>query len=125
MPIMRSILPLGSGGILAAPAPPALANVLGRDRDPVVLTGAALADLAGTDPGRIVAFRHDGSWVQIPVQVDERAVVDFGTIYGVAPVGLTVRTYTDSGTFTGPDPDPGFDADDELCFMGREAGDAP
>jgi hypothetical protein len=54
--------------------------------------------------------------------VDERAEVDFGTIYGDPPVGLTVVTYTDTSTFTGGDPEPLFDSDDELVFLAGEAG---
>jgi hypothetical protein len=99
------------------------ANALGRDGDPLVLTGAALPDLAGGDPARIVAFRWQGAWLQIPAQVDQRAVVDFGVIYGGAPSGFTVLTYADTTTFTGADPDPAFDADDELVIMGKDAGE--
>ncbi len=109
--------------VLIPALPVTSAATLGRDRDPVVLTGAALPDLIGLSPSRIVAFRYEGGWVQIPVQVDERAVVDFGTIYGTTPSGFTILTYTDSGTFTGPDPNPIFDADDELVLMGRDAGE--
>jgi hypothetical protein len=58
----------------------------------------------------------------VPVQVDERAVVDFGTIYGGDPAGVTVLTYADTAMFTGGDPDPGFDGDDEVVFMSKEAG---
>ena len=39
------------------------------------------------------------------------------------PLGVSVLTYTDTSTFTGPDPDPALDADDELAIMAREAGD--
>lgn len=110
--------------ILAALAPwPADANPLGRDRDPLLLRGASLPDLLGADPERIVAFRWSGTWQQIPVQVDERAVVDFGTIYDSSATGFTVLTYADTSTFTGPDPDVTFDADDELVLMGKDAGD--
>jgi hypothetical protein len=103
-------------------AGPAYANVLDRDRDPVVLTGSSLPSLTGIDPGRIAAFRFDGSWEQIPVQIDERAIVDFGTVYGITPTGYTFLAYTDTSTFTGPDPDTTFDADDELVFMAKDAG---
>ncbi len=95
---------------------------LDREGDPVVVTGQALPALLGVPPGRIVGFRWSGSWEQVPVQVDEMAVVDFGTIYGSDPIGQTVLTYTDEGTFTGPDPEAGFDADDELVFMARHSG---
>jgi hypothetical protein len=98
-----------------------LAGPLGRDEDPVKLTGAELPTLAGVDPTRIVAFRFDTGWVQFPVQVDERAVVDFSTVYdGQIPPGFDFLAYTDADTFTGADPDTGFDADDELVFMASE-----
>lgn len=101
---------------------PASANDLGRDREPVVLLGSDLPDIAGVAPANIVAFRFDVDWVQIPVQIDERAVVDFGTIYNTDPIGYTVLTYTDTSTFTGPDPVAVFDADDELVLAARDAG---
>jgi hypothetical protein len=103
-------------------AGPSAANDLDRDREPVVLEGSVLADLQGTDPGRVVAFRYDEGWIQIPVQIDERDVVDFGTIYNTDPTGYTVLTYTDTSVFTGPDSDPIFDADDELVVMAIDAG---
>ncbi len=52
----------------------------------------------------------------------ERAVVDFGTIYGWGPSGYTVVTYTDTAMFTGADSNPLFDSDDELVFLAGEAG---
>lgn len=116
----------GFVALLSAALPAALgANVLDRDRDPVVLTGDALPTLIGASPGRIVAFRWGAGWVQIPVQVDERRVADFADIYNdpTAPRGATILTYADPLTWTGPDPDPSFDGDDELLFMAREAGD--
>ncbi len=108
-----------------------------RAEDPVVLTGSTLTGLRGRAPNRIVAFRvtPEGAWQQVPVQVDERAVVDFGavpatndtpgtvgTVYGGAPIGVTALQYTDPNTFTGPDPDTSFDNDDELVFMASDLG---
>jgi hypothetical protein len=125
MPVARTLIPalcLASLAPLAVTAESS-ANPLDRDRDPLVLAGFELTGLLGSPPERIVAFRYEGGWVQIPVQVDEKAVVDFGTIYGSTPSGYTVLTYTDTTTFTGPDPDPEFDADDELCLLGRDAGE--
>jgi len=72
------------------PAAPVLANALGRDRDPLVLTGASLAGLVGTAPSRLAAFRWDGQWTQNPVQVDERTLVDFGAIYDTTATGVDV-----------------------------------
>src|SRR5437667_8832948 len=130
---MDAMLRNASTAVLALAAliswAPALANQLDRPRDPVVMTGSQLPWLQGARPVAIVAFRREADWVRIPVQVDERANVDFTTIYHVTfydiviPFGYKVLTYTDPSTWTGPDPNPAFDADDELVFMAREAGD--
>ena len=99
---------------------------LGIDRpaDPVVLTGANVPVLQGITPHRLVAFRYDGGWRQIPVQVDERAVINFTQVYnGSTTYGSLSRLdYTDAGTFTGPDSNPLLDADDEIVFMVKDAG---
>ena len=101
------------------------ASTLNRLADPVVLTGADVPWLTGIDPNDLVAFRYDGGWQQIPVQVDERAFKDFGDIYGSGgPYGATELIYTDSGTFTGPDPDATLDDDDEIVFMAKDAAGA-
>jgi hypothetical protein len=94
----------------------------GRDLDPVVVTGAALPAFAGAPPAKIVAFRHDQGWAQIPVQVDERAVVSFAQIRQKPRYTASALVYTDPLTWTGADPVPAFDADDELVFMARDAG---
>jgi len=97
---------------------------LSRGSEPVVMTGAQLPMLAGLAPDRIAAFRYESGtgWRAISVQVDERALVDLGLVYDSSPVGLATLVYTDAGTFTGADPDPSFDSDDELVFMARDAG---
>jgi hypothetical protein len=111
-----------AAGLLATGA----VHALDRPADPVVLTGADIPALAGIAPSDLVAFKHDGTWQQIPVQVDERTVVDFTNSYnGRATYGSISRLdYTDSGTFTGPDPDATLDADDEIVFMAVDAADA-
>lgn len=91
--------------------------------DAVVLTGDRVPTLEGVATNRIVAFRFDSEWIQIPIQVDERAEVDFGTIYGTEPIGYTVLTYADSSTFTGPDPDSDLDDDDEFALRPSDLGD--
>ena len=101
---------------------PARANALGRNGEPVVLTGAGLPAFLGSPPSRLVAFRYAGGWRAVPVQVDERAVVDFGTVYDSTPRGATFLAYADTGTFTGADPDPTFDADDEVALRAEDAG---
>jgi hypothetical protein len=112
---MLFVLGAGADLLLAA-------NELGRDEEPIVLTGADLPALVGELPSRIVAFRWEGAWAPVPVQIDERAVLDFGEVYGLEPSGQTVLTYTDDGTFAGADPDPSFDGDDELALLARDAG---
>jgi len=93
-------------------------------------------------PATVVGFAHhhasDGApvWQQIPVQLDQRKVVDFGsapgsnatagvtgTVYGTAAIGVTALQYADANTFVGADSDPLIDADDELVFMSADAGD--
>lgn len=114
-----------------------------RPGQPAVMTGADLSDLLGEDPDAIVAFRHvrrDGQaeWTQIPVQVDERKVVAYGsqppsngtvgvegTVYGHGSGGPTDLQYADPDTFVGADDDPTFDADDELVVMVDDAGTTP
>ncbi len=108
--------------VLAIVAPVANANTLGRSADPLVLTGADVPSLIGIAPGDVVAFRYDGGWQQIPIQVDERSFVDWGTIYNSTPLALGGVVYTDAGTFTGPDADPLLDVDDEIVVMIRDAG---
>jgi hypothetical protein len=94
-----------------------------RPADPVVLTGAQVPSLQGAAPGKVLAFRYlGGSWNQVPVQVDERAVMDLAKPLNATPVGHTFLTYTDAGTFTGADPDPSVDSNDEIAFMGIDTG---
>ncbi len=142
---MRRALAVGALALLtlgvAACAPDQ--STVARPGDPVVLTGAQLPALRGTGPGRIVAFRHtyEGDtprWTQVPVQVDERTVVPFGsnptnnnapgssgTVYGQGSGGPTALQYADPKTFVGADPDSTFDGDDELVFMAADAGGQP
>ncbi|MFQ5590140.1 MAG: hypothetical protein ACE5HE_03155 [Phycisphaerae bacterium] len=93
-----------------------------RTRDPVVLIGADLEAFLGLPVDGVLAYRYDNGWEQIPLQVDERAEVDFGVAYGLSPIGFTTLAYTDPATFTGADPDTAFDANDELVFMARDTG---
>ncbi len=103
--------------------PGAAQTVTGPRADaPVVLTGAQVPHLNGQMPARLVAFRHAAGWVQVPLQVDQRKEVDVGTVRNDAPTGFTVISYADPHTLVGADPDPTFDADDELVFMAGEAG---
>ena len=111
--------------LLAGALQPAHAgsSPLTRDQDPVVLTGNEIPSLVGTAVDRIVGFRRDGGgWTQIPVQIDERELLDLSQVYDAAPVGVEGLVYTDAGTYIGADSDPAFDADDEVCFMAFDAG---
>lgn len=113
--------------------------LLTRADGPVVLTAGDFGiDGLGLDPDRVVAYRWNAtssSWVQLPVQIDERHVVDFGsqpanntsagtpgTVYGTSPIGVTALQYSDPSTWVGADPDATVDADDEVVFMARDAG---
>jgi len=108
------------------PPPVAFAtSPLDRPADPIVFTGADVPALTGIAPGDLVGFRYDSGWQQIPVQVDERALKDLGSIYNSSPNGIVILTYTDAGTFSGPDPDPTLDSDDEIVFMAKDAGGMP
>jgi len=105
-------------------------STLDRPADPVVLTGADVPSLQGVAPGDIVAFSYSGGWQQVPVQVDERFVQNFKTIYNNVPpptssTNITVLVYADPNTFTGADPDPNLDGDDEIAFMAKDAGGTP
>ena len=93
--------------------------------EPVVLTGKKLPTLLGKPPHRIVAFAFRKGWQRIPVQIDERAVVPYSQILR-RRVRKDVKglVYTDPNTFTGDDPDPNFDADDELVVLAADAGAA-
>jgi hypothetical protein len=120
----RALLTIG----LLALAPLVLAACERRDvptasrtDDAVVLTGAQVSRLQGVAPGRVVGFAFQyGTWRQVPVQVDERAVLDLSKPKNGAATGHTALFYTDPNTWTGADPNPAFDADDEIAFMARD-----
>ena len=118
---------------VACPAEPNACGFLPRPEDPVVLTGSQIGSpILGSNPSALVAFRWSGGWQQIPVQVDQRASVNFNAVYnnlgfgGFCPAecggGFTRLDYTDGGTFTGSDSNPTLDADDEVVFMASDAG---
>ncbi len=116
---------------------------ISRPSDPVVLDGAALPKLTGANPMRLVGFAWDGkAWHQIPVQVDERDLVNPGQIYhrpaNIWPVLSGTQTpykmlvytppatltagYTSTPTYTPSDSDPTFDANDELSLLANDTG---
>jgi len=113
-----------AAAVAATVAPATAAAAVGiadREADPVVLTGADVPELIGVDPGDLVGFRYDGGWKQIPVQVDERAVISYGAVRKTNG-SFTHEAYTDPGTYAGADPDPTVDGDDEIAMMARDAG---
>ena len=98
----------------------------GREADPIILKGADTPALSGVEPGSVVAFAYDGGWRQIPVQVDERAVVDYPTVRQNNQTGgrpFTHEAYTDAGTYAGADPDPTLDDGDEIAMMAKDSGE--
>ncbi|NNE73290.1 MAG: hypothetical protein HKN26_06480 [Acidimicrobiales bacterium] len=135
----KPLVVLGALALLASACNYAYGPFLARIDGPVVLTATDLGvENLNLDPDRAVGYRWDATntqWVQIPVQVDERHVVDFGskpsnnnqagtvgTVYGTSAIGVTALQYSDAGTWVGADPDATFDADDEIVFMSRDAG---
>jgi hypothetical protein len=95
---------------------------LGRPADPVVLKGSDVPQLASVAAGDVVAFRWIDGWLQVPVQVDERKVVDFGQVYNSTATGFSTTVYADPNTFTGADSNANVDADDEIAFRSGDAG---
>lgn len=116
---------------------------LKRPSDPVVFDGSQVANLHGAAPQHIVAFSYDGSaWHQIPVQVDERDLVNPGVIQHLptgnypklsgtstpyeilvyTPPPTTSAGYSSWDTYTPPDRDPGLDANDEISLLANDAG---
>ena len=97
-----------------------------RDMDPVVLTGGQVTDLAGSNPGDIVAFRWNTeteSWQQVPVQVDERHVEYLTKLRdGTGTSGPQALAYSDPSANAGPDPVATFDGNDEVAFMADDTG---
>lgn len=98
---------------------------------PVVLQGA---DLPWRDvrPEQVVAFSYRNGWVQVPIQVDERDVVEFAQVYGAYAegnplvsdygAGIFEEMYCDPNTYTGADSDPLLDENDEVVFMLEDCG---
>ena len=98
-----------------------------REGDPIVVTGADVPKLLGEAPGEVVAFRYESGWKQVPVQVDERKLVDFAAVrdgHQTSGRPFSQVAYADPGTFSGADPDPSVDADDEIAAMAADSGDA-
>jgi hypothetical protein len=117
---------------------------LSRPADPVVLDGTSVPKLIGSVPSHIVGFSWDGkAWHQVPVQVDERDLVNPGQIYHrptaiwptlagtTTPYKILVYTppptltagYTAAGTtYTPVDSNAAFDANDQVSFLSNDTG---
>jgi len=80
----------------------------------------------------VFAFAYRNStWIQVPVQVDERHTIDVRQLYpagnhppyvGNDDPDFDLEVYADPKTRSGADADTKFDADDELTFMGSDTG---
>ena len=106
----------------------AVAAPADRSGDPVVLEAGKVKPMLGSRPGRVVAFAWNGQWRQVPVQIDERKVLDVKDLYpDPAPdyafgPGFPLEVYADGKTRTGPDTNPRLDPNDEIVFMARDTG---
>lgn len=114
-------------------------NAQTRDCDPVVVTGVNLPCMNGENPQNVVAFKYENGtgWIQIPMQIDERILLDIVSPYDpveIAAISQCLRNstrniawnvlfYADAKTHVGADTDANFDDDDELVFMAKDVGD--
>lgn len=114
---------------------------LNRPDDPIIVNGSLLPSYHGIAPDSLVAFKYEsGNWIQIPLQIDERALLDIASGYGplagsaglggysFSPPALSANNpkiyfYCDTATHIGADSNPSFDDDDELVFMAKDAGE--
>ncbi len=107
-----------------------------------MLDGSAVPKLIGATIPSVVGFAWDGkAWQQVPVQVDERDIVnpgkilhwptanwpknadgtDFTILVYTAP-STPSAGYTNYPTYTGSDSNPLFDANDQISFLSNDAG---
>jgi hypothetical protein len=121
--VFAGLVVLSAMVVTMVPSVPAGAAPLNRPADPVVLTGANLPTLSTAKPAQLLGFAATGTgWRQIPIQVDERAVLNFGRVYHGSANNVNILGYTSKKTWAGADPVKTFDANDELAFMARDAG---
>ncbi|MDZ7374883.1 MAG: hypothetical protein ONB23_13080 [candidate division KSB1 bacterium] len=110
---MRGLLPL-VGILRVLPGHGQELSSLARPYDPVVVTGSALSEFAQVPTGSICLYAYrarENRWELIPFQIDERVAI----IDPWDPPNIRLSYFT---------PDDGrLDADDELCFLCRDAGD--
>jgi hypothetical protein len=108
----------------------ALAADINRSRDPVVIEAVRARRLLGAAPQEVVAYRFArGAWQPVPVQVDEKVELDLARVRRWAynsPARVRDTVYADPNTWTGADPDPLLDADDDIVLLAGDAdGQAP
>ncbi|MBK8170394.1 MAG: hypothetical protein IPK60_08600 [Sandaracinaceae bacterium] len=112
--------------------PLAESTIVDHDEFPVVITGDNLRAVSGVATDELVFFRwHADAWEAVPFQIDERRSVLFHEIYGTC--GSCVQNdsttaglvYADGNTFTGSDPNPRVDEDDEIALMVKDFGGNP
>ena len=135
-------LSLAVGAIFAgASGAASAAGLPDRGSDPIVLKGADAPSLIGLAPSDLVAFSYDGSWSQVPVQVDERKWADYRVIrrFSIGSQQFGSVVYADANTWTeadgiaqkdwntgqeipGTTGDPMLDADDEIAMMAKDSG---
>ena len=147
--VLSAVALIGCGVVAGTAGGQVAGSTLDRPDEPVVLqqssprpdgygTGPINIELPerlrGIAPSDLVAFRWSGGWEQVPVQVDEREVMDLNRIYGPGypncsdpcyskpDDGARHLNYTDAGTYVGADTDPTLDADDEVALMSRDTG---
>ena len=110
-------------------------NAQDRTHDLVVMEGIDLACMLDKQPQNIVAFKftEEENWKQVPIQIDERVLLDISAPYNNAPcitgqgtdsdIEWDILFYADTTTFVSADTISSFDRDDELVFMTRDLGE--
>ena len=118
---MKRFLAASTAAAALALTPTASADITTRDWEPVVVRGHAVSGLAGTPTDQILVYAwRDGQLTQIPHQVDERldrVLEGQGDTRFYSGTDLE-NTYDYDGT-----EDNGLDADDEIVFMAKDAGE--
>lgn len=118
---LAALLVACTGGPTAAPAltptatpvpPPPLREM------PIVLSGQSLPVWLGIPPEAVTAWRFDGAWTSVAVQVDERTLAD--AIDAKAAKQDNWLVYANGDWLV--DDDPTLDANDEVVLLASEAG---
>ncbi len=109
-------------GVLVFLLSGAVSAQLSRKYDPVVIEGKYLPKALGTIPHNLRLFVwKDGEFKQVPFQIDERFEE---MLYWQWTRRRREMVYALSfGDKVKPDPNPYFDANDELAFMAKDLGE--